>query len=123
MPKERPTAGHLRVYIAGLAMQYHSVTVAALLGDYKSTHANFFSDDGVGMGVTRLRALVHHINTAFSEYMRKKGRKYQLTENSKKVTQSSGTPEANGEDQTKSVENDRKFVTKAELQAWVKKVI
>jgi arsenate reductase-like glutaredoxin family protein len=111
-------------------MQYHSVTVAALLGDYKSTHANFFSDDGVGIGVTRLRALVHHVNTTFAEYMRKKGRKYQLTENSKKLTQSSGTAEANGEDRSESVglsespvEIDQNFVTKAELQAWVKKVI
>ena len=127
MPKERPTAGHLRVYIAGLAMQYHSVTVAALLGDYKSTHANFFSDYGDGIGVTRLRALVHHVNTAFSEYMRKKGRKYQLTDKPQKATQSSGTAEANGEDRIEPaellIEIEQKLVTKAELQAWVKKVI
>jgi hypothetical protein len=47
---------------------------AALNGEYGSTGGDFFAASGHDIGPTRLRALVHDVNTDFADYMREKGR-------------------------------------------------
>ncbi|KAK0886917.1 hypothetical protein LTR02_017711 [Friedmanniomyces endolithicus] len=79
LPKERPTLAHLRMFLSELAMQYHSLTSAALSGDYHTTHVDFFATDGNDIGVTRLRALVHYLNTEFADEIREKGQSFKQT--------------------------------------------
>ncbi|TKA74100.1 hypothetical protein B0A55_11064 [Friedmanniomyces simplex] len=78
LPPERPTISHLRMFLSDLAMQYHSLATAALNGDYHTSHTPFFTANGTIVGSTRLRALIHKLNTEFSDYMREKGEKLKL---------------------------------------------
>ncbi|KAK0871017.1 hypothetical protein LTR87_013066 [Friedmanniomyces endolithicus] len=84
LPKERPTLAHLRMFLSELAMKYHSLTSAALSGDYHTTHVDFFATNGNDIGVTRLRALVHYLNTEFADEMRERGQSFKQT-NSKRA--------------------------------------
>ncbi|KAK0891539.1 hypothetical protein LTR57_024750 [Friedmanniomyces endolithicus] len=77
LPPERPTIS-LRMFLSDLAMQYHSLAIAALNGDYHTSHTPFFTANGTIVGSTRLRALMHKLNTEFSDYMREKGEKFKL---------------------------------------------
>ncbi|KAK0301796.1 hypothetical protein LTR01_009150 [Friedmanniomyces endolithicus] len=72
------------MFLSELAMQYHSLTSAALSGDYHTTHSDFFATNGNDIGVTRLRALVHYLNTEFADEMREKGQSFKQT-NSKRA--------------------------------------
>lgn len=130
LPKERPTATHLRMYIAELAMQYHNVAIAALSGDYHTTYAEFFADNEDGVGVCRLRALVHKLNSVFSEYMRMKGRKLQLTNKPSKERQPSEASIVSDLGKSEALEQpdspadlEQELMTNGELKGWVKKVI
>lgn len=130
LPQERPTATHLRMYLSDLAMQYHNLAVAALNGDYHTTFADFFTDDDEKIGPTRLRALIHCINTKFADYIRRKGRKLQLREvpegDNRNETDLNET--ADMEDEFAPTHSNvtsglkQEFVTKTELKQWVKKV-
>lgn len=42
LPTERPTTGHLRMYLSDLAMQFHNLSMAALNGDYHTGNSDFF---------------------------------------------------------------------------------
>lgn len=42
LPTERPTTGHLRMYLSELAMQFHNLSMAALNGDYHTGNSDFF---------------------------------------------------------------------------------
>ncbi|OQN96115.1 hypothetical protein B0A48_18361 [Cryoendolithus antarcticus] len=78
LPPERPTTSYLRMFLSDLAMQYNHLTTAALNGDYQTSHATFFTTDGIRIGPTRLRALIHSLNTSFSDRMRDKGQKLKM---------------------------------------------
>ncbi|KAK5691794.1 hypothetical protein LTR17_025546 [Elasticomyces elasticus] len=73
LPPERPTVGHLRMFLSDLAMKYHSLATAALNGDYHTGHAPFFTINGTIHESNRLRALIHSLNTKFSDNMRDRG--------------------------------------------------
>lgn len=87
LPAERSTAGSIRQYLSGIAMQYHSVAMAALNGEYHTGYASFFATDDTTIGSTRLRALIHDMNTGFSQTMRDRGQKLKL-EPSRKILSS-----------------------------------
>ncbi|KAK1808515.1 hypothetical protein LTR12_017127 [Friedmanniomyces endolithicus] len=78
LPPERPTVGHLRMFLSDLAMQYHGLATAALNGDYHTGHAPFFTINGTINESNRLRALIHSLNTKFSDNMRDRGEKLKL---------------------------------------------
>lgn len=66
--EERPTTSHMRMFLSRLAMRYHNLTNAALIGDYDSSEFEFFSTSY--LEPRRLRAFVHSANTKFSDKMR-----------------------------------------------------
>lgn len=70
MGEHRPTMGHLRMFLAHLAIQFHSLTTSALNGTYHETDATFFGATDNECGSRRLRATVHQLNAAFVERMR-----------------------------------------------------
>lgn len=75
LPPERSTTGQIRQYLSDIAMQYHSVAMAALNGEYHTGYASFFDTDDTTIGSTRLRALIHIMNTDFSQIMRDRGQR------------------------------------------------
>lgn len=93
------------MFLSSLAMQYHDIAVAALNGDYHTTHHAFFADENRGPS-TRLRAWIHRLNTDFATQMRENGRAMALKDTGSKT---------NGN-------NGQKTVTEAEMKAWVKGV-
>jgi hypothetical protein len=66
--EERPTTSHMRMFLSRLAMRYHNLTNAALIGDYNSSESEFFNVSSSES--RRLRAFVHSVNTEFSNKMR-----------------------------------------------------
>jgi hypothetical protein len=69
--EERPTISHMRLFLSRLAMRYHNLTNAALIGDYNSPEFEFVH---VSSSESRgLRAFVHSVNTGFSNKMRLQG--------------------------------------------------
>jgi len=69
--EERHTASHMRMFLSHLAMRYHNLTIAALIGDYDSSECEFFNVSSTES--RRLRAFVHSVNTDFSNKMRVEG--------------------------------------------------
>ena len=133
LPQERPTVGHLRMFLADLAMQYHTLAAAALSGDYQTANAPFFAFHGNEAGTTRLRALIHSMNTEFSERMRRNGQTLKLTHTNAE------TPDGNVEDvepqpaedqdqdnwqNSSEVDSDteQRYVTESEMKDWIKDV-
>jgi hypothetical protein len=58
------------MFLSRLAMRYHNLTNAALIGDYDASELEFFN---VSSESRRLRAFVHSANTEFSDRMRLEG--------------------------------------------------
>jgi hypothetical protein len=69
--EEHPTASHMRMFLSRLAMRYHNLTNAALIGDYDASELEFFNTSSSES--RRLRAFVHPVNTKFSDRMRLEG--------------------------------------------------
>ncbi|KAI6787842.1 hypothetical protein KC331_g4473 [Hortaea werneckii] len=69
--EERPTTSHMRMFLSRLAMRYHNLTNAALIGDYDSSELEFFNTSHSES--RRLRAFIHAVNTKYSEKMRLEG--------------------------------------------------
>lgn len=71
--EERPTPGHMRIFLSRIAMQFHRLVTAALHGDYHGVDATFFEATDQAADHIRLRALVHNLNTGFADGMRERG--------------------------------------------------
>ena len=71
--EERPTPGHMRIFLSRIAMQFHRLVTAALHGDYHGVDAAFFEATDQAADHIRLRALVHNLNTDFADEMRERG--------------------------------------------------
>lgn len=67
--EERPTASHMRMFLSRLAMRYHNLTNAALIGDYDSSEHEFFNTSALES--RRLRAFIHSVDTKYSENKKK----------------------------------------------------
>ena len=72
---ERPTTGHIRVFVSRLAMRFHNLTLSALDGNYFDSETAFFDESGMEYQSRRIRALAHRLNTEFSNHMRDNGQK------------------------------------------------
>ena len=109
---DRPTVGHLRMFLSRLAMQFHNLTTSALHGNYHETDPTFFGESGVENHSTRLRALTHRLNSEFSSYMRDNGQKRKVV---------SGRFDE-GSESMESEEEGQLLVTEREMRDWVKEV-
>lgn len=113
----RPGASQMRTFLSRLAMSYHSLTSAALLGDYDASHSGFFSTDNVSS--RRLRAFVHMINTEFSNYMRVDGQALKVVENMHEALEDDLDIASLAVDKQ---DHDQLYITNDKYQAWIKRV-
>ena len=109
---DRPSIGHLRIFLSRLAMQFHNLTTSALNGNYHETDPTFFRESGIENHSTRLRALTHRLNSEFSSYMRENGQK-------RKVINRGSDEDSEPVD---SEEEGQLLVTEREMREWVKEV-
>ena len=108
--EERPTTGRLRMFLSRLAMRFYGLTTSALNGTYHEMDSIFFSDQNKYS--TRLRALVHVLNTEFSDNMSQNGQKRKVIKR-----------ELNAECAVEDVPEDGQLlVTEPEMKVWVKEV-
>ena len=110
--EERPTTGHLRMFLSRLAMRFHGLITSALNGTHHEMDSVFFSGHDNDKHSTRLRAVVHLLNTNFSDHMRQNGQKRKVID-----------PELSVDCDPEEVPEDGQvLVTRSEMEAWVKKV-
>jgi hypothetical protein len=78
--EERTGLTEMRLFLSRLAMKFHSITTAALNGDYHDTGPDFFPHSVLPSDreVNRLRAMVHQLNMGFSHTMREDGQKRKI---------------------------------------------
>ncbi|KAK3696625.1 hypothetical protein LTR37_017878 [Vermiconidia calcicola] len=129
LPNERPTVGHLRMFLSSLAMQFHSLASAAVNGDYDTANSTFFAVSGNKPGPTRLRALVHEGNGRFKDCMLEYGRMLKTGDKSTarakqrdKATRDSALEIDSSTLQISFSASDaaQRYVTDSELRAWIK---
>lgn len=115
--EERSGASQMRTFLSRLAMRFYSLSNAALIGDYDSSHSEFFALDETGP--RRLRAHMHMTNTKFSNDMRVNGRAIKVV-----------TDEDDGFDEdhnvlsiTSSQDIEQVRVNEETYKAWIKKVL
>lgn len=109
---ERPTIGHLRMFLSRLAMQFYNLATSALNGTYHEADSVFFGGHDTDHS-TRLRARVHQLNKIFSDHMRDNGQK-------RKTLQRDARDGITSEDK---IRDGQILVTEAEMKEWVKEVI
>jgi GTPase SAR1 family protein len=117
--EERPTTSHMRIFLSRLAMRYHNLTNAALIGDYDSSELDFFNTSALES--RRLRAFIHSVNTKYSDRMRLEGETVRIV----------SEPEESDEDlqiadlQEVAISQDRirqMSVSEEKFIAWIKHV-
>lgn len=112
MGAERPTIGHLRMFLTRLAMKFLNLTQAALDGSYLELESDL-STRGSQVDMSyRLRAQIHVLNEKFSEHMRRYGQKRRLVKST-----SSGIIE---DDETTSDEDSEP--DEEEFESWIREV-
>lgn len=119
----RSTVAECRQYLAQLSMDCHEVCKAASKGHYE--HEYFKTKDGGEFifskksTIARLRATVQHWNNKFSEDIRTKGHKYQIS----RVAPGELDPIAITEEGSGKSNSGPKKISKAEAYSWVKGVV
>lgn len=115
---ERPTAGHIRMFLTRLSMRFYGLTQAALDGNYHASDFTFFDEFE---NPTRLRTEVHRLNGLFAAHMRDNAQKRKLVH----------SPVANDTDQPEFIlrsdsgselDDGQILVNKVDFDAWVKDV-
>ena len=71
----RISTGELRSFLSRLATRFNNLVTSALNGSYHEADSIFFGKPDAGGQSMRLRALVHQLNTNFSDHMREEGQK------------------------------------------------
>lgn len=115
--EERPTTSHLRMFLSRIAMRFHNVTNAALIGDYDSSEQDFFRLTLSQQ--RRLRASVHSINTDFSNDMRTHGATVRI------VSETDDEDSDRVDLETVALDQDstsQVSVTEAKFKEWVRQV-
>ncbi len=115
--EERPTSGHLRMFLSRLAMQFYNLATAALHGNYHEADADFFDRRQEEIYPARLRALVHRLNTEFSNYMRDNGQKRKVVNRG-----ADGSEESQEVSTAGDYVEGQILVSDTEMKAWVKEV-
>ncbi|KAK5708504.1 hypothetical protein LTR17_020635 [Elasticomyces elasticus] len=114
--EERPTAGHLRMFLSRIAMRFHNLAIAALHGDYHGVDTPFFADPDESPTYLRLRAFVHNANTVFANEMRENGQTMKVVQTSVMDVWDSGAIKDSPE-----VSSGQGLVTEGEMKAFVLK--
>ncbi|KFY02398.1 hypothetical protein V494_00073 [Pseudogymnoascus sp. VKM F-4513 (FW-928)] len=112
--EERQTPTDIRMFLARLSMKFHSLTQAAIDGNYHWTEGDFFAGSSEGSS-TRLRAEIHRLNGRFSTYMRDKGHLRKLYSDSEPIVDSKS-------DVDSEEEGEMLRVAQQEVEEWVKRV-
>jgi len=115
--EDRPTSGQMRMFLSRLAMRFHLLTNAALIGDYNSAELEFFSVQSEGP--RRLRALIHAFNTQFSNDMRTRGETLKVQSDTDEDSGDDSLAEDIVIDQDVTIQQN---VTEKQFKAWVKEV-
>jgi len=118
---ERPTVNHIRMFLTRLSMKFHSLTQAALDGNYNWTDDNFFTTSDGDRSSTRLRAELHSLNGNFSTYVRDKGQKMRLCSDPEPDILSELDVDSESNDDSEE-EEETVCLTKQEFEAWIKRV-
>lgn len=124
---ERPTSMHIRMFLSRFAMRFHTVTAAALRGDYHATDAPFFARPSGDRQYIRLRAFVHNANTCFANEMRLYGATFKVghtppsVENADRES-SSDPSEAAPTDAYAHLRQDQQVMSEADVNGFVMEV-
>lgn len=144
----RPTISEMRMFLSALSMKFYAVVSAALNGNYHGADPQIFVEDTAESSAMRLRALVHRLNTEYSNLMREYGQKRKVVSASRgfekwaKPAQEASSrgfgdwptpparpvedsPQALGEPCSESEERQRDrqiLVTEAQMKGWVEQV-
>ncbi|RFU28102.1 hypothetical protein B7463_g8219, partial [Scytalidium lignicola] len=110
--EERPTIGHIRLFLSRVATRFDNLVTSALNGTYHEADSVFFGRHDEEHS-TRLRSVVHQRNTEFADYMRDNGQKRKIVTN----RESDDSPEEEEE-----ADEDQILVTESEMKTWVKEV-
>ena len=113
----RPTPGHHRMFPSRLAMRFHDLTSSALNGAYHEADAVFFR--GLELtNSTRLRAMVHHLNTEFANFMSDCGEKRKIVDEKPSDDDSSFEASQTSEDSI----GLQILAIDSEIDSWVKEI-
>ncbi|KAI9810027.1 MAG: hypothetical protein M1827_006725 [Pycnora praestabilis] len=93
-----------------LAMQSYSLTTSAFDGIYHEIDAVFRGAHDASDSSIRLRALIHHLDTRFSDYMRNNGKE-------KKTTDQNSIGDPNSKEES---EEEQMILTESKMMNWVK---
>lgn len=122
--EERPTIGHLRLFLSRLAMRFHNLVTSALNGTYHESESTYFtSNEDENQCSRRLRARIHQLNASFSDYMRENGEKRKTVENVSRPSAGSGDSSDDSDDSEGTAATDPILVTKSEMEGWVQEVL
>jgi len=115
--EERPSIGHMRLFLSRISMRFHILTTSALNGTYHEVDSEFFKENEHQTS-TRLRATIHRLNTSFSDKMREKGAKRVIVP---KHLDALSTSNSEPGDLNEGID-DQIQVTKEEMNEWVQGV-
>ncbi|KAM0802080.1 dynamin family protein-like protein [Usnea florida] len=86
MGDSRTTSAECKAYLTQLSLEYYEFCKAAVDGHYEGGYFNTDGDNSFSLKsaatVRRLRAVIQHMNTGFSNTMRNNGHKYQISASS-----------------------------------------
>ena len=86
MGDSRTTSAECKAYLTQLSLEYYEFCKAAVDGHYEGDYFNTDGDNSFSLKsaatVRRLRAVIQHMNTGFSDTMRNNGHKYQISASS-----------------------------------------
>ena len=118
---ERPTVGHMRMFLTRLSMRFYTLAQAALDGNYHVSDFSSFNGFDELEGSTRLRAEVHRLNGEFAANMRENAQK-------RKIVDCLAPDDIDDPDYTppspsiSESYNGQILVNKSNFNAWVKQV-
>ena len=104
------TTDHLRVFLSHLTMRFHKLIFLTLDDNYFDSDTIFFDDSNVEHYSKRIRALIHRLNTKFSNRMRENDQKRKI------ITSRS----EHRDEPKKSVEENQILMTKQKMKDCVK---
>ena len=109
---KRLTTGYLRMFLSRFVMQFHDFIISALNNIYYETNSIFFNGSDADFYLTRLRALMHRLNSKFSDYIKNNGQKRKIIDRHLKSDSESDIFSKNGQI----------LVTETEMKEWIKEV-
>lgn len=109
--QDRPTVGHIRIFLTQVSTNFSQLVHAALDGNYHGPYYDFFDQ----VDESRLRAAIHEANGGFAAELRMRGRK--------RVVIAVAKADQDDDEQYINENNENQlFLTNSEMMDWVKGV-